>query len=166
MKRDILVQNGGFSEDQSRAEDFKLGISLGSRGFRFIIDWRVKGIHLKQYSLAGLLAEDWRRIFDLRKIMLTEEERRFSFRAHRWNRILSLALPAPILVLGLLGIVKAGFLWLAGALLILFGTLNYGFLTFCIQQRGLWFGLKAAFFLLGEMLWAQTAALASLLRRN
>ena len=166
VKRDVLVQNGGFDEDQSRAEDFKLGISLGSRGFRFIIDWRIKGAHLKQYSLRGLLVEDWRRIFDLRKIKLTEEERRFSYRAHRWNRILSLALPAPILILGLLGILNTGFFWLAGALLTLFWALNYGFLAFCIRQRGLWFGLKAAFFLLGEMLWAQTATLASLTRSS
>ena len=166
VKRDVLVRSGGFDEEQSRAEDFKLGIALGSQGYRFIIDWRIKGVHLKQYSLRDVLVEDWHRIFELRRIQLTDEERRFSYKAHRWHRILSLLLPTPVFVLGLLGILDFRFLWLAGVLLVLFWVVNSGFLAYCVRQRGLWFAVKSALFLLIEMFWAQVAAASSFLVRK
>ena len=65
IKRAILEQARGFDTSLATAEDFRLGLELGSQGYRFIIDRRVRGVHLKRLNLRSLLKEDARRIRDL-----------------------------------------------------------------------------------------------------
>jgi glycosyltransferase involved in cell wall biosynthesis len=154
VRREVLEAAGGFNTNLATAEDFHLGVALGSKGFRFIIDRKIRGVHLKKYTLAGVLKEDWRRIRDLSSIRLTPEERRFSYRAHRPTRLLSLVLPVPVALLLLGGIwIPAAFLGgLAGLLLFLIA--NLGFLRYCRKVKGLGFSAQAAFILFIEMAWA------------
>jgi glycosyltransferase involved in cell wall biosynthesis len=163
VRREVLEAVGGFDASLATAEDFHLGVALGSRGYRFIIDRKIRGVHLKKYTLAGVLKEDWRRIRDLSSIRLTPGERRFSYRAHRPTRLLSVLLPAPLVVLLVAGIwVPVAFLG-ALAALVLFLVANFGFLRYCLKVRGLAFSAKAAAFLLIEMAWASIVLPISLL---
>ncbi len=93
IRKEVLESAGGFDPRLWRAEDFRLGVVLGSRGYRFIIDRRIKGLHLKEYGFAGALKEDWLRIKDLQSVRLGPGERAFALRAHRWTRLVSLSLP-------------------------------------------------------------------------
>jgi glycosyltransferase involved in cell wall biosynthesis len=158
VRRDVFALAGGFDESLHKAEDFKLGLALGSRGYRFVIDRRVEGIHLKEYTLGGILREDWSRILMLRHLTMTRAERRFSFRAHRPGRILSLALPGPI-VLGILGGVFWGSwcLWAVLGMAILFLLVNLRFLSYVRRRRGLGFAVLSLIMLFVEMLWAEAA---------
>ncbi|MGW8178926.1 MAG: glycosyltransferase family 2 protein, partial [bacterium] len=81
VRKAVLEKEGAFDPTMKRAEDFKLGAILGSKGYRFVIDWRIEGIHLKTYSLSGILREDWHRISELKRIKLTKEQKTFSYRA-------------------------------------------------------------------------------------
>lgn len=158
VRRDVFALAGGFDESLRKAEDFKLGLALGSRGYRFVIDRRVEAIHLKKYTLGRILREDWARIVALRHLSMTRAERRFSLRAHRPGRILSLALPGPI-VLGILGSAYLGAwsLWAALGLAILFLLLNLGFLRYVRRHRGWGFAVLSLIMLFVEMLWAEAA---------
>ncbi len=159
IRRTVLEEAGGFDARLTHGEDFRLGAQLGSRGFRFVIDRHINGRHLKRYDFAGILREDWRRVRQLASIRLPLEEKRFSYRAHRWNRLISLTLPGLALACALLGVIDRRFL-AAGAVLIFgFLLLNLHFLFYCRKVRGAWFALRAAVFLFVEMLWAEIALL-------
>jgi glycosyltransferase involved in cell wall biosynthesis len=162
IRREILESVGGFDPRFRTAEDFCLGILLGTQGFHFVIDRTLEGVHLKRYSLAAILKEDWRRIRDLAAIKLSRNQRRFALRAHRPHRLLSLVLPGPIL----LSLILTPFNPVSGnvALLLLavFGLCNLPFLLYARKQRGLSFALQAVGFLFFEMVWAEIALASSL----
>jgi glycosyltransferase involved in cell wall biosynthesis len=161
VRRDVFALSGGFDERLLKAEDFKLGLALGSRGYRFVIDRRVEGIHLKEYTLGGILREDWSRIVALRRLTMTRAERKFSFRAHRPGRILSLALPGPILLLALGGVFLGPWsVWTASGLALLFVLLNLRFLRYVRRRRGWGFTLLSLGMAFVEMLWAEGAVVA------
>jgi len=167
IRKDVLDSAGGFDASLRKAEDFKLGAVLGSRGWRFIIDRRIRGKHRKGLTWSGLLREDWDRIRSLGRIQLSPEEKKFSVRAHRWNRIVSLLLPAPVMVVALtipwLGIpVIAG----AAALLLLFVAANLRFLVFLRKRAGIAFALRALPAVFLEMLWASCAVAVGLVFRG
>jgi len=167
VRKEVLEQEGQFDSDMFRAEDFKLGVMLGSKGYRFVIDWRVTGTHLKAYTLVGILREDWRRIGELRRIELDTEQRRFSYRAHRWSRILSLVLPGTVILLIALGFIWKTSLWLAGLAFLAFFLVNLPLLFYFCRHRGILFATASLAFLFIEMLWAQCAlTLSSLLPRH
>ncbi|MFQ5739096.1 MAG: glycosyltransferase family 2 protein [Acidobacteriota bacterium] len=155
IQKDVLQNAGGFDPGLATTEDFRLAIELGRVGFRFVIDRRIRAIHLKQYTFQGILREDSRRIRDLRRIRITPEKRRFYYRAHRWRRLLSVALPVPSVTLAGLSPFVPSFSALALACLCGFYALNLSFLLFCFRRRGLFFSLKTALFLFVEMLWAE-----------
>lgn len=164
IRRDVFEEGGGFETRLSTGEDFHLGLKLASRGFRFAIDRRIHAVHLKGYSFLEILREDWRRIRDLRAIPVRREARRFYFRAHRPSRLLSLALPAPILGLAVAGLFHDSLLLAAGLLAGLFLLSHSGFLRYGRRQRGVFFALQSAAFLFVEMLWASLAVAVSLIR--
>lgn len=166
VKREILGLVGGFDVRLDRAEDFMLGISLGSRGYRFIIDRRLEADHLKQYSLREIFVEDWQRIQNLRRIRLSGKERRFSLRAHRWSRLISVASPGLVAVSLCLSFVKPELLWVALGLVLVFLVANLRFGLYLAAKRGFWFGLGSLLFLFLEMLWASLAVFASLVTRR
>ncbi len=159
VRRDVLLQAGGFDPGSATAEDFELGVRLGLAGHRFVIDWRIRGVHLKRYTLKSVLAEDARRIRDLRSLRLSREGTRFAYRAHRWHRLLSLALPG--LTLGSLALCfwSLGFAYVAVFLLLAFAAVNAKFWRFSARRKGIWFATKALAFLFVEMLWAELALL-------
>lgn len=167
VQKDVLLKAGGFDESLRQAEDFRLGLCLGSRGKRFVIDWRIRGVHLKRYTWTGILREDWQRVTTLAGIRLSPEERRFSLRAHRWNRLAALITPG-LVVLGLGAIPWWGATGtaLAGPGIILHLLLHGGFLRFVFRKEGAVLTLKAAGFLFLEMLWANLALAWGLLRRQ
>ena len=166
VRKKLIEEAGGFASGLATAEDFHLGLNLGTAGHRFVIDRRVQGSHLKRYSLMGILLEDRRRIRDLRKAKPKEEQRRFYYRAHRWSRIASVALPLPILVLGGLGSWAPAAALAALILLVLFYAFNRRFLRYCRQRLGWSFFFKASLFLFLEMLWASFYVASSLMRRD
>ncbi len=153
----VLEEAGGFDTRLTHGEDFRLGAQLGSRGFRFIIDRQINGQHLKRYSFSGILREDWRRVRQLASIRLPLEERRFSYRAHRWNRLISVLLPGMALASALLSVIDRRFLAVSAVLVFGFFLLNLHFLFYCWKLRGTWFASRAGGFLFLEMLWAEVA---------
>jgi glycosyltransferase involved in cell wall biosynthesis len=164
VKREILELAGGFDVRLDRAEDFMLGVNLGSRGYRFIIDRRLEARHLKQYSMRDILVEDWQRIQNLRRIRFSGKERRFSLKAHRWSRLISLAGPGLVTVSVCLSFVKPESLWVALALILVFLVANLRFGFYLVEKRGIWFGLGSLLFLFLEMFWASQAVHASFLK--
>ena len=168
LARDAQVAIG-FEDGDGRletAEDFRLGVVLGSRGYRFVIDRRIQGVHLKSYTAGGILREDRRRVADLRRVELAPEERQFYYRAHRSARLLSLVLPSLIAVNSLASIWFPQLLWVGLILLLLFVGLNFRFFNFCRRERGWLFGIFTAAFFAMEMTWAGWAGLESLLRHR
>ncbi|MGH9340388.1 MAG: glycosyltransferase [Acidobacteriota bacterium] len=161
IRKEVLESAAGFDPEMDTAEDFRLGIVLGTRGYRFVIDRRIEGLHLKRYSLPAIFKEDWRRIRDLKSIRLNRGERRFYFRAHRVTRLLSLALPGPALALLALIWVNQIFGVAALILIVIFYLLNLNFLAYCRKKRGWLFAVQSAAFLFVEMLWAEIAALVA-----
>ena len=161
--RDLLKKVGGFDGRLARAEDFRLGIVLGSQGYRFVIDRSVQGVHLKTYTLASILREDRLRIADLWRIKLTPQQRLFYYQAHRWGRLFSLALPWLILAVTAASFQGSGLGFVALSLTVLFLALNFGFLRHCSRYRGVAFGFQAAAFLFLEMLWGGIWTAAALL---
>jgi len=157
IRRTVFKEAGGFDPRLTHGEDFRLGALLGSRGFRFLIDRQINGQHLKRYSLGGILREDWRRVRQLASIRLPLEERRFSYRAHRWNRLISVLLPGMAVACALLAFLDRRFLAISGVLIFGFFLLNLHFLFYCGRLRGAWFALRAAGLLFLEMLWAELA---------
>ena len=163
IRREILDSVGGFDPRFRTAEDFRLGILLGTQGFYCVIDRTLEGVHLKRYSLGAILKEDWRRIRDLAAIKLSRSQRRFALRAHRPHRLLSLALPGPILLGLILTLLDPVYGRIALVLLAIFGLCNLPFLLYAGRLRGWGFAVKAAGFLFVEMAWAEIALACSLL---
>jgi glycosyltransferase involved in cell wall biosynthesis len=157
IRRTVFDEAGGFDASLTHGEDFRLGAQLGSRGFRFVIDRHLNVQHLKRYSFSGILREDWRRVRQLASIRLPLEERRFSYRAHRWNRLISVLLPGMAIGCALLGLLDLRFLAVSAVLVFGFFLLNLHFLFYCAKLRGVWFALRAAGLLFVEMLWAELA---------
>ena len=170
VKKEILESTGGFDPNLATAEDFRLGIVLGAQGYRFIIDRRIRGIHRKRYSLAGILREDWRRSRDLRRIArqqgVTRQQRRFYYRAQRVSRLLSAAIPGPLLAFLALTPLCSNCWVVALLLLLVFAQCNTSFFLFAKRCRGLGFALGAFGFLFLEMLWVELSLLLSILKKG
>ena len=166
IQRELLQQAGGFETQVRTAEDFRLGLRLGSQGYRFVIDRRVRGLHLRRYTLGQVLREDWRRICDLRKLRPNKGQRKFYYQAMRWNRLVSLFLPGPILMAAVLIPWYPATSWLVLAGLLLFLLSNLRFLGYARRYLGWIFSIKAALFLFVEMLWAEIVLFLSLFQKS
>lgn len=165
IERRLLLEFDGFNPDLLTGEDFQLGVTLGSRGYRFVIDRRIGGIHLKRHQLRQILGENARRIQNLTSLKLNRGEKAFALRAHRWRRLLSLAIPGPALAMGLLSLTQPAVRFVLPLFLICFGFANLPFLKLCKRSRGLFFALQAAAFLFFEMLVSEYFTLRAYLRR-
>ena len=166
LRREVFESVGGFDETLRHGEDFKLGAQLGSRGFRLIIDRRIQAVHLKTYTWSKALREDWDRVQSLSRLELDPAAKRFSWRAHRWSRLLSLAIPPGILICLSLGIAvnphwHLGWLGLAGVFLLL----HQRYLRFLRRRGSFSFALQAAFTQLAELTLADLALIWSLMQR-
>lgn len=165
IERKLLLTCDGFNTNLITGEDFQLGVTLGSQGYRFAIDLRINGIHLKKYNLPQILRENSRRIYSLSRLKLSPGEKKFALRAHRWSRILSLGIPGPTLVMGVLSIRQPVALFLCLSLLICFALVNLPFLKLCKRSNGKVFALKSAAFLFLEMLISEYLTLMSYLKK-
>jgi hypothetical protein len=61
IRRDAFLAAGGFDADRFAAatvEDIDLGMRVHSEGGRIVLDPRIRGTHLKRWSLAGMLRTD------------------------------------------------------------------------------------------------------------
>lgn len=163
VKKEILVKAGGFDPCSATTEDFRLGVLLGSQGHHFVIDRRVKGRHLKRYTLRSVAREDWRRISDLSVIKLSPEQRWFVFKAHRPHRVLAILMPGLVLLSLVLAITDPAWGVLGALLLTMFLVANIGFLAYCARQKGVVFAIKSCAFLFLEMLWAELALVVAFL---
>ena len=164
VERSLLLEFEGFNEDLLTGEDFQLGVTLGTRGYRFVIDRRINGIHLKRHHLRQVLNENARRIQNLTLLQLSPREKAFALRAHRWRRLLSLTIPGPALAMGLLSLTQPGVRFVLPLLLIVFVFVNLPFLKLCKRTRGVFFALRAAAFLFFEMLVSEYFTLRAYLR--
>ena len=149
-----------------QAKIFSLGVTLGSRGYRFVIDRRINAVHLKKYSFSGAMRENARRIQDLtRSGSESRQSEPSRLRAHRWTRILSLAIPGPALAIGLLALMAAGSTdRFPGSFSASSGSPIYASCELCRRSRGLVFALQAAGFLFFEMLAAEYFTLRAYLK--
>jgi glycosyltransferase involved in cell wall biosynthesis len=166
VQREILIAAGGFDASLRRGEDFQLGVRLGSRGFRFVIDRRVRGVHLKKYDLKTLLREDWRTVQALQRVPLDRVEKRFALKAHRWSRIASLLLPGASLATAAAALRFPEALPLSLLLAGLFAVVNANLFFYLTRRRGLGFAAAGLAFLFIQMLWAEVALAVGLLRRR
>lgn len=155
VRREVIESAGGFDAGFATAEDFRLGVVLGSRGNRFIIDRRIRGTHHKRYTLDSILREDARRLHDLSRLGFKGREKGFAYQAHRPTRILSALLPGITLITVLAALAAEIPLWLPLLPLAIFAALNLPQLKFFRKCRGRKFALKGGLFLFVEMLYAQ-----------
>jgi len=145
----------GFNESltQPVVEDRELGTRLLHEGHKicFCPDIQVK--HDKQYSLAQLVRTDYLRARDIARMCLEQ----VLFERKKWHCHIPVGLKASVLLMPLL----LAFLCLSwwkplclaavAVLLILILILNARFITFLSLQRGAWFGIRAAVFLLFDL---------------
>lgn len=165
IRRDLLESTGGFDASYATAEDFRLGVELGSRGHRFIIDRRLKGVHLKRYSLKGILREDARRLRDLSRLSLQSDQKRFAWKAHRVERLICAVTPGPALASSALALIHAPWAWAALALVLAFYAGSWPLARYMSRRRGRLFAWKARGFLFVEMLWAEIVVARNLFSR-
>jgi glycosyltransferase involved in cell wall biosynthesis len=150
IRRDVFVALGGFDERYRRPsiEDIELGGRLARAGHRVRLEKRLRGTHLKRWTLGNVLLVDvrdraypWARLILERGRMPADLNLRYEHRASAalvWlSAALALGLPLatattqPVLILALLAA--------AGALLVL----NRGFYRFLIERRGVLFAARA-----------------------
>ncbi len=155
IEKRILEEAGGFDTGLATGEDFRMGVKLGSKGYRFVIDRKVQGVHLKRFSFISMLKEDWRRVRDLLTIQLEEDQQNFIYHAHRWTRLLSAALPLPTLAATGLILWHSYWTLIALPLWLMFCVINLSFLAYVFKRRGVFFALKSAALMFIEMLCAQ-----------
>jgi hypothetical protein len=110
-----------------------------------------------------MLREDWRRIQRLAALQLSPAERRFSYRAHRFSRLMALVTAGP----ALLSLLLLGSSWWVVSVLLWGGFLlaNAQILNYLRRKRGLVFTLLSVPTLLIEMVWAEVAVGWAMLKK-
>jgi Glycosyl transferase family 2 len=147
ISRDLFLAIGGFDEKRYRRpaiEDIELGVWLSAAGYRIRLDSRIRGKHLKRWTLWGLCKTD---IFD-RGVPWT----RLMLRAGAMASTLNLkpAQRVSVALAGLTGLAALAALWRpvmlipAAAFALVVTALNCDFYRFFAAHRGVWFALRVA----------------------
>lgn len=147
ISRDLFQAFGGFDEHRYRRpaiEDIELGVCMTAAGYRILLDSRIRGKHLKRWTLWGLLKTD---IFD-RGVPWT----RLMLRVGKMASALNLKLSQRISVAaaGLTGLALIAalfwpiFLIVASIFALIVTALNFDFYRFFVSRRGVWFALRVA----------------------
>lgn len=151
IRRDTFLQAGGFDEHYrgaSIAEDTEFGQRAWGQGVRIALDGELQVVHLKSYSLVGVLRED---LFRARALTL--------MRLRKWGQPFFTSVPAfyqlavPVLYLalacGAAALLLQNAFWLVFAALALatFYLLNIPLLRFLLVRRGLAFAVAGALLL-------------------
>ncbi len=143
IRKDALVQLGGFNEDYKHLEDIELGYRLYRAGHKIRLTKDIQVTHCKQYSLLGLIQSDLMgRAKPWTEIMLEKRVFRSDLNTKGENIISALVAYLMMATLAL-AVVRPG-IWIAVALLcVLFLVLNRGFYLFVLREEGAGFALKA-----------------------
>jgi O-antigen/teichoic acid export membrane protein/glycosyltransferase involved in cell wall biosynthesis len=145
MRRELFMAFGGFNEQRYRRpaiEDIELGTLVSAARHRIVLDSRIKGKHLKRWTLWNLLKTD---IFDRGipwvRLMLRTGVITNSLNTESRQRC-SIAL-AYVTVLSTLVAVWWPLAWIGVALLAGAVTrLNRDFYRYLVARRGLWFTVR------------------------
>jgi len=147
ISRDLFLALGGFDEKRYRRpaiEDIELGVWMSDAGYRITLDSRIRGKHLKRWTLWGLCKTD---IFD-RGVPWT----RLMLRAGSMASALNVkpAQRVSVALAGLTGLATLAALWrpvmliAAAAFALVVTALNIEFYRFFATHRGVWFALRVA----------------------
>lgn len=150
VRRAVFEQLGGFEPAFAAAsiEDIALGYRMSRAGHRIRFEPAIQVVHLKRYTLAGMVRSDiLHRAIPWTGLMLRERVFRNDLNTRGGNVgsvVLAWLIP-PALLAGLLG-VSAGW-WAAAVAVALIWLLNAAFLATAARRLGGGFALQAAVFL-------------------
>lgn len=151
MQRTKFLELGGFDENYrgaSIAEDTEFGQRAWGRGARIRLEPSLRVAHLKRYSVASVLREDFKRAYALTLMRLRKRGEPFFTSVPLFYQF-----AVPTIYLAWLCALAALLLqnsWLglgALALFFIFFALNISLLQFLARKRGAGFALRAALFL-------------------
>lgn len=151
INRATFLGLGGFDEKYhgaSIAEDTEFGQRAWANGVPIFIASAVRVIHLKTYSVADVLREDFKRAYALTLMRLRKWGEPF-YTSVPFFYQLSVPTIYLTLVLILGSLILTNALMFTGALigLVLFYLLNVPLLAFLLRVRGILFSAKSALFL-------------------
>ena len=145
IRRDLFLSFGGFDEKRYRRpaiEDIELGTWLNAAGHKIILDSRIKGQHLKRWTLRNLLKTD---IFD-RGIPWTRLMLRAGAMANTLNvkgpQRISVALVYLTLALSMMALFLPAVWLLVLGIVIGVTLLNFDFYRFFARRSGVWFAVR------------------------
>lgn len=151
IRRDLFLQLGGFDEQYrgaSIAEDTEFGQRAWGKDVRIRLVPKLRVVHLKQYTLANVLREDFKRARALTLMRLRKHGEPFFTSVPFFYQ---LAVPtmylAAFFALAAMFRQNIYFAFAALVLLALFFLLNFSLLKFLAQKRGVRFALRSALFL-------------------
>jgi glycosyltransferase involved in cell wall biosynthesis len=143
VRTEVFKALGGFDPSRRFLEDIEFGYRMHLAGYRVLLDRQLQLTHHKRYTLASLARSDFfGRAVPWTRLML--EKRIFQNDLNtRVNNIVSVPVSLAILAapVALLSVWVAGLVVLA---IVIFVTLNRGFLAFLLRQKGLRFALCGA----------------------
>ncbi|MFC6082686.1 glycosyltransferase family 2 protein [Sphaerisporangium aureirubrum] len=134
IRRDVLLETGGFDENLRDCEDVEFSGRLPAR-HRIVLTGTVTGRHDDEATLTGLLAEQWRRSVPLAGMALAARRRGAAGleRAHPPLGVVAAGMVVATLPLGLLG---APWLAVPAAFAVLFGFADPRLPGFVRRARG------------------------------
>ena len=151
MRRDVFLKLGGFDENYrgaSIAEDTEFGQRAWGQGITIRLVPELRVMHLKAYTAANVLREDFKRAYALTLMRLRKRGEPFFTSVPMFYQ-----LAVPTIYLTVLCALVALFgqnvllAIVACALLFIFFVLNFSLLQFLAQKRGIGFALRSALFL-------------------
>jgi glycosyltransferase involved in cell wall biosynthesis len=145
IQREVFLAFGGFDEKRYRRpaiEDIELGTWLSAAGHKIVLDSRIRGKHLKRWTLRNLLKTD---IFD-RGIPWTRLMLRAGALANTLNvkptQRISVALVYLTLILTVMTLFWSQAWLLICGLVIGVTILNFDFYRFFARRSGVWFAIR------------------------
>lgn len=145
MRRELFLAFGGFDEERYRRpaiEDIELGTWISAAGHKIVLDSRIKGKHLKRWTLQNLLKTD---IFD-RGIPWTRLMFRAGALANTLNvkptQRISVGLAYLTLPVMMLAPFWPAALFLVASLVLMVTILNFDFYRFFAKRSGVWFAMR------------------------
>ena len=151
MRRRVFDALGGFDEGMSTVEDNEFGDRVFRHGFKIVIERRIEVLHLKRFSMLGLLRNDYVKSAGLADMLFAQvRDGRFSARREFTDisagLMLNVPLAAATLAAGLVGaLAGSGAAWAAAALLAAaFLAHNGGFWVYLARRKGVRFVALAA----------------------
>ena len=176
LRRQVLDDVGGFDEGMSTVEDNELGDRIFRHGFKIVIERRLEVLHLKHFSMAGLLRNDFRKAVGLAELLASR------IRSGEWSpgdEFTDIStghmLNVPIVYGTLAGLLFAAAGWATTGFLaaaagsVLFGLNNRAFWVYLKHRKGVLFtiaGVPFSFLVYTVVGLATGVGLSALIRRR